>query len=72
MKKEQKQMKKVQEEMKKTQEDILEELRVNNLKLAKVAERLETSIAENKREHQDFENRIIALERGHNIKIVKS
>ena len=58
-----KEVKKEQKEMKKTQENILKELRINNLKLAKVTENLTESMSENKEEHKEFYSRIETLEK---------
>ena len=60
---EQKEMKKVQDEIKKTQEDMLEELRLSNLRLAKVTENLTNTVEENNKEHKEFDSRITELER---------
>ena len=51
-----------QKEMKKTQEDMLEELRLSNLRLAKVTEKLTNTVEENNKEHKEFDSRIIELE----------
>ena len=56
-------VKKEQKEMKKTQEDILKEIRINNLKLAKVTENLTESMLKNREEHKEFYSRIEALEK---------
>lgn len=78
MKKEQKEMKKtlgqvqVEQQMKKTQDDILEELGLGNLKLSQLLERVEKDFSENAKKHKEFDNRLIALERIHNLKVLKN
>ena len=79
MKKEQKEMKKTlgqvqveQQQMKKTQDDILEELRLGNLKLSQLSERVEKGFEENTKEHKEFFPELcILLKPSHHLRTIK-
>ena len=63
VKKEQKEMKAVQQKICKAQEDILEEIRIGNLRLAKVVENVTCSVIKNNKEHKSFDSRITEIEK---------